>query len=92
MTIFFIWLIAFVLIAYFANQKWSNGLSQGLRPSLPGVMKSHGDNRYLWVTTLAVLGATTLVRPVDILLVTILLALVGWVIVKLAGWASNMSH
>ena len=56
MTIFFIWVIAFVLIAYFANKRWESGVSQGLDKMLPEVLKSHGDNRYLWVAALAVLG------------------------------------
>jgi len=92
MTIFFIWVIAFVLIAYFANKRWESGVSQGLDKMLPEVLKSHGDNRYLWVAALAVLGATTLIRPVDVLLVAILLAVIGFIIVKLANWASSMAH
>ncbi len=92
MTIFLIWLIAFVLIAYFADQRWNRGVSRGLDRMLPNVLKSHGENRYLWVAALAVLGATALVRPVEILLVFILLALIGLVVMKLADWASSMSH
>ncbi|WP_083002159.1 hypothetical protein [Halomonas sp. GT] len=89
MTIFLIWVIAFVLIAYFANKRWDSSVSQGLDKMLPEVLKTHGDNRYLWVAALAVLGATTLVRPVDILLVVILLAIIGLIVAKLASWASN---
>ncbi len=89
MTIFWIWVIAFVLIAYFANKRWDGSVSQGLDKMLPEVLKTHGENRYLWVAALAVLGATTLIRPVDILLVVILLAIIGLVIAKLASWASN---
>lgn len=92
MTIFFIWLIAFVLIAYFANQRWNSGVSQGLDKLLPSVLKTHGDNRYLWVISLAVLGATTLVRPVDILLVAILLALFGFLTMKLVNWAGSKTN
>ncbi|CAH1041572.1 hypothetical protein [Halomonas sp. TD01] len=89
MTIFLIWVIAFVLIAYFANKRWDSSVSQGLDKMLPEVLKTHGENRYLWVVALAVLGATTLVRPVDILLVVILLTIIGLIIAKLANWASN---
>lgn len=92
MTILLLWIIAFVLIAYFAHKRWDSGVSQGLDKMLPSVLKSHGENRYLWVGALAVLGATALVRPVEVLLVAILLAVIGLVIVKLAGWASSMSH
>ncbi len=89
MTIFFIWVIAFVLIAYFANKRWDSGLSQKLDKMLPEVLKTHGENRHLWVLALAILGATTLVRPVDILLVVVLLTIIGLVIAKLATWASS---
>ncbi|MBZ5486324.1 hypothetical protein HW452_02130 [Halomonas aquamarina] len=92
MTIFLIWLIALLLIAYFADRRWNHGVSQGLDRLLPNVLKSHGENRYLWVAALAVLGATALVRPVEILLVAILLALIGLIVMKLVGWANNMSH
>lgn len=92
MTILIIWLIAFCLIAYFAYQRWDSGVSQGLDKVLPGFLKSHGENRYLWVLTLAVLGATTLVKPVDILLVTILLGLIGWGVMALVNWAGSKAN
>lgn len=92
MTILIIWLIAFGLIAYFANRRWSSGVSQGLDKLLPSFLKSHGDNRYLWVITLAVLGATTLVQPVEILLVVILLSLIGWGVMALVNWAGNKAN
>lgn len=92
MTTLIIWLIAFCLIAYFANKRWNSGFSQGLDKILPSFLKTHGDNRYLWVISLAVLGATTLVRPVDMLLVVILLALIGWAVMALINWAGKKTH
>lgn len=89
MTVLIIWLIAFVLIAYFVHQGWNTGVSQGLDKVLPGFLKSHGDNRYLWVVTLAILGATTLVQPVEMLLVVILMALIGWAIIAMANWTTK---
>jgi len=89
MTIFLIWVVAFVLIGYFVNKRWEHGFSDGLDKILPEVLKTHGENRLLWVGALAVLGATTLVRPVDILLVTILLAILGLVVAKLASLAAG---
>ncbi|MCC5901078.1 MAG: hypothetical protein JJT87_03970 [Halomonas sp.] len=89
MTVFLLWIIAFVLIGYFANKRWESGVSQGLDKMLPDVLKTHGENRYVWIGALAILGATTLVRPVDILLVVILLAIIGLIVMKLANWASN---
>ncbi|MCW4148621.1 MULTISPECIES: hypothetical protein [Halomonadaceae] len=88
MTIFIIWLIALVLIGYFVNQRWQT-VSAGLDKMLPRPLKTHGDNRWLWVGALAVLGATTLVRPVEILLVAILLGIIAAVVYKLIGWASS---
>ncbi|AQU81726.1 MULTISPECIES: hypothetical protein [unclassified Halomonas] len=89
MTVFLLWIIAFVLIGYLANKRWESGVSQGLDKMLPDVLKTHGENRYVWIGALAILGATTLVRPVDILLVVILLAIIGLIVMKLANWASN---
>jgi len=89
MTIFLIWVIAFALIAYFAHKRWDSGVSQGLDKMLPSILKTHGENRYLWIGAMAVLGATTLVRPVDILLVVILAAIIGLIVMKLANWASS---
>ncbi|MGM0544293.1 MAG: hypothetical protein ACQERP_10510 [Pseudomonadota bacterium] len=88
MTLIVIWLIALVLIGYLVNSRWDT-VSPGLDKMLPDVMKTHGDNRWLWVSALAVLGATTLIRPVDILLVGILIGIIGLVIYKLINWASS---
>ncbi|MCL7931738.1 hypothetical protein [Halomonas llamarensis] len=92
MTIFVIWVIAFVLILYFANKRWDSGVSRGLDKVLPEVLKSHGENRVLWVGVLAVMGATTLVRPIDILLVVILLAIIGLVVGKLVSLAAGKAE
>ncbi|MYL22580.1 hypothetical protein GLV89_02030 [Halomonas alkaliantarctica] len=89
MTIFIIWVIAFALILFFANKRWDSGVSRGLDKMLPDVLKTHGDNRHVWVVALAILGATTLVRPVDVLLVVILLTLIGLVVAKLASFAAD---
>lgn len=85
MTIFFIWIIAFAIIFYFANKRWNDGVSQGVDKMLAAMLKSHGQNRYIWVAAIAVLGATALVRPVDVLLVVILLAIIALVVAKVAS-------
>ncbi|MFY0991531.1 hypothetical protein [Halomonas sp. C05BenzN] len=89
MTIFLIWLIAFVAILFLCYHRWDTSVSPGLDKVLPAVMKTHGDNRLVWSLALAVLGATTLVRPVDMLLTVIVIALLVLVGRKLAGWAMN---
>ncbi|CAM4176518.1 hypothetical protein VRRI112168_16850 [Vreelandella rituensis] len=91
MTILLIWVIAFALILYFTYARWDKGVSQGLDKMLPAVLKSHGESRLMWALVLAVLGATTLVRPVDILLVVLLLAIIGVIVVKLASWLAGKS-
>ncbi|UYG00960.1 MULTISPECIES: hypothetical protein [unclassified Halomonas] len=91
-TVMILWVIAFVLIAYFAYKGWDNGVSEGLDKVLPAALKSRGESRYVWIIALAVLGATALINPVEILLVAILLALIGLAVVKLANWASGLSH
>lgn len=89
MTVLLIWVIAFALILYFAYQRWNSGLSQGLDKCLPAALKSHGDNREVWIVALAVLGATALVRPVEILLVAILLGLFALVLTKVINVANS---
>lgn len=85
MTIFVIWVIAFAVIFYFANKRWNDGVSQGVDKMLTAMLKSHGKNRYIWVAAIAVLGATALVRPVDVLLVIILLTIIALVVAKVAS-------
>lgn len=88
MTEIVIWLIAFAAILVFSMLRWDS-VSPGLDRVLPGPLKSRGDNAVVWSLALAVLGATTLVRPVDILLTVILITIVGLVIAKLASLASG---
>ncbi|MDN6179793.1 MAG: hypothetical protein L0I84_02120 [Halomonas subglaciescola] len=89
MTIFVIWVIAFALIFYFANKRWNAGVSQGVDKMLTAMLKSHGKNRYIWVAAIAVLGATALVRPVNVLFVVILLAIIALVVAKVASVVSH---
>ncbi|SHM38983.1 hypothetical protein [Vreelandella subglaciescola] len=89
MTIFVIWVIAFAVIFYLANKRWNDGVSQGVDKMLTAMLKSHGKNRYIWVAAIAVLGATALVRPVDVLLVVILLAIIALVVAKVASVVTN---
>ncbi len=88
MTQVVIWLIAFVAIFLLTFKRWDS-VSPSLDRALPELLKSRGDNRTLWGLSLAVLGATVLVRPVDILLTVILAALIGLIGWKIAGWAMN---
>lgn len=89
MTVFVIWVVAFALIVYFANKRWNKGVSQGIDKMLPAMLQSHGKNRFVWVAASAILGATALVRPVDVLLVVILLGIVALVVAKAVGVAGK---
>jgi hypothetical protein len=87
MTQVVIWLIAFVVIFLLSYRRWEVSVSRGLDRMMPAAMKTHGDNRLAWCLALAILGATTLVRPVDILLMAIIIGLLVLIGRKLACWA-----
>ena len=87
MTEIVLWLITFGLILYFCLTLWQTRVSAGLNKVIPRILKSGDENRWVWSISLAILGATTLVRPVDILLTVTILALVGLIVTKLVGWA-----
>ena len=89
MTEIVIWLIAFALILFFSVRRWESSVSPGLDRVLPRLIKHDDDNRAVWSLALAILGATTLVRPVDILMIAILIGIVALVASKLTGWAMS---
>lgn len=83
-----IWLIAFAAILVLSFKRWPS-LSALLDCLLPGAMKTGGDNAVVWSLALAVIGATTLVRPVDVLMTAIVVGILVLVAVKLGGWAMS---
>jgi hypothetical protein len=92
MTEIVIWLIAFALILYFSLQMWETSVSAGLNKVMPRVIKSGDDNRWVWSLALAVLGATTLVRPIDMLLTVIVIAVLGLIAKKVTEWAMGKAN
>ncbi|WP_444988784.1 hypothetical protein [Halomonas mongoliensis] len=88
MTQVVIWLIAFTLILALTFKRWES-VSPALDRVLPDLLKSRGENRTVWGLALAILGATVLVRPVDILLTVVLAVIIALVGIKLAGWVMN---
>lgn len=92
MTVTVIWLIAFALILFFSIKRWETSVSAGLNKVVPRVIKSDDDNRWVWSVALAVLGATTLVRPIDMLLTAIVIAILALIVKKLAGWAMGKTN
>lgn len=92
MVIFAVWIITFALILYVGYHRWESSLSPALDKILPEMLKPYGDNRTLWVGVLAVLGATTMVKPVDILMVVLLITIIVLVALKVASIANRKMH
>ncbi|NIC07812.1 hypothetical protein [Billgrantia bachuensis] len=92
MTVTVIWLIAFALILFFSLRMWESSVSAGLNKVVPRAIKSDDDNRWVWSVALAILGATTLVRPIDMLLTAIVIAVLVLIVKKVAGWAMDRAH
>jgi hypothetical protein len=92
MTEIVIWLIAFAIILFFSIKLWEATVSAALNKVVPRVIKSDDGNRWVWSVALAVLGATTLVRPIDMLLTLIVIALLGFIGWKLVCWAMGRAN
>ncbi|CAM3450315.1 hypothetical protein [Halomonas lysinitropha] len=88
MTLTLIWLIAFAVFLTLFLKRWEVSVSSILDALLPAVLRSE-DDRWVWCPALAVLGATFIVRPVDMLFTVIVIGLVALIGTKLAGWIMN---
>lgn len=88
MTLTLIWLIAFAVLLYLLLKRWEASVSGILDKLLPAVLRSE-DDRWVWCPALAVLGATFIVRPVDMLFTLLVIGLVALICTKLAGWVMN---
>lgn len=86
MTVALIWLIGFAAILLLCLRGWESTLNPFLSRSLPEVLRSH-DDRWVWCPALAVLGATFLVRPVDMMLTLLSIAVIAWIAKQLLCWA-----
>ncbi|GAA0568403.1 hypothetical protein ACFQH5_16240 [Halomonas salifodinae] len=89
MTLTLIWLISFALILLLSLKRWEHGLGRFFEQKMPEVLRTGTDERWVWSPALAVLGATFIVRPVDMLLVLIVIGLVVWLGGKLVCWAMS---
>ncbi|MBD3895790.1 hypothetical protein IEI94_07980 [Halomonas sp. ML-15] len=87
MTVTIIWLLGFAAILFFSLRGWEASLSPFLARVLPEALRSDSDDRWVWCPAVAVLGATFLVRPVDMLLTLLVIALVAWGAKRLLCWA-----
>jgi len=88
MTLTLIWLIAFAVFLFLFLKRWDVSVSSILDALLPAVLRSE-DDRWVWCPALAVLGATFIVRPVDMLFTLIVIVLVASIGTKLASWVMN---
>lgn len=92
MTETLIWLIAFAVILVLTVKSWDGALGRFFATRVPRPLQSTRDDRWIWCPAIAVLGATAIVRPVDMLLTLLLLALLIWGIKKLVGVTLNVKH
>lgn len=88
MTIAIIWLVAFVFFLYMFLKRWDVSVSAKLDALLPAVMRSPGDQHIL-APAMAVLLATAIVAPVEMLMVAIIIGVVALIISKVAGRVMN---
>lgn len=86
MIVTVIWLIAFAVFLYLTWKSWDDSLGRFIERNAPASFKGSKDDRWIWCVGLAVLGATFIVEPVSMLMTLLLMALIVWVVVKLARW------
>lgn len=86
MIVTLIWVIAFAVILWLCLKRWEASVSGALDKLLPDALRSE-DDRWVWSPAIAVLGATTIVRPVDMLMTLLIIALLALVGGKLVCWA-----
>ncbi|KXS38392.1 hypothetical protein [Modicisalibacter sp. 'Wilcox'] len=91
MTVTVIWLIAFAVILFLTWKGWEGGFGQFVERRIPRVLRSQ-DDRWVWCTAAAVVGATCIVKPVSMLLTVLLLLLAGWVMAKLVCWGMSKAR
>ncbi|SEM50100.1 hypothetical protein [Halomonas caseinilytica] len=86
MLVTLIWVIAFAVILMLCLKRWEASVSGVLDKLLPDILRSE-DDRWVWCPAIAVLGATAIVSPVDMLLTLLIIALLALVGGKLVCWA-----
>lgn len=89
MTVTLIWLVVFAVILFFSFKSWEGALGRFFDRKVPAVLRSAGDDRWVWCLAMAVLGATLIVNPVSMLLTLLIIALIAWVLKKLVGWGMS---
>ncbi|WP_234986719.1 hypothetical protein MRB56_16710 [Halomonas cupida] len=80
-----IWLIAFAVILALLIKSWDSSVNAVLDRLLPTVLRSD-DDRWVWCPAIAVLVATTIVSPIDMLMTLLIIGLLVLIGVKLGCW------
>jgi hypothetical protein len=87
MTVFIVWLIAFIVLLFLVLKAWDGALGGAIMRWLPVQLRGDpAQDRWVMAVALGVLGATFIINPVSMLLTLILLALGLWVGKRLACW------
>ncbi|MDN3526081.1 hypothetical protein QWY79_12485 [Halomonas sabkhae] len=88
MLVTVIWLIAFAVILTLCIKRWEASVSGALDKLVPSLLRSD-DDRWVWSPAIAVLLATAIVRPVELLMTLLIIGVLALVGGKLACWAMN---
>lgn len=80
-----IWLIAFAVVLALLIKSWDSSVNAVLDRLLPTVLRSD-DDRWVWCPAIAVLVATTIVSPIDMLMTLLIIGLLVLIGVKLGCW------
>lgn len=91
MTLFVIWVLAFAVLLAVMIKAWDKGLSCALGSLLPAVLRSE-DDQWIWCPALAVLGATAIVFPIDMLMTLLVIGIIALVGCKLGCWVMGKIH
>ncbi|MDR5859333.1 hypothetical protein FZZ93_06160 [Halomonas eurihalina] len=88
MIVTLIWVIAFAVILLLCLKRWETSVSGAVGKLLPDILRSE-DDRWVWSPAIAVLGATAIVRPVDMILTLLIIGLLVLIGGKLVCWAMS---
>ncbi|MBN8414160.1 hypothetical protein LCL99_00395 [Halomonas denitrificans] len=91
MTSLLIWVLAFAVLLAVMIKSWEKGLGCVLDGLLPSVLRSD-DDRWIWCPALAVLGATFIVFPIDMLMTLLVIGVIALVACKLGCWVMGKVH
>lgn len=83
-----IWLVAFAVTLALLIKSWDSSVDAAMDCLLPRLLRSDGD-RWIWCPAIAVLVATTIVAPIDMLMTLLVIGLLLLIGIKLGGWVMS---